>query len=147
MPEAFCQTVTTDDLLAEFITDMSDVDDVSPSIFTCVDNYIDDLCEQVIQNETSIFENGDLDNGNLPFTYILDRVMEKIDTVDDIANSEYGAALTRSVDDTSNSNRFDPDYCEEINFDEITPEDFQLYINSKDANAGNEDAYCEPQTI
>ena len=143
MLDTFDKTVTVDDLLADFVVDMADADELSPSIFTCVDNYIDEMCVQVMRSETSIFENGDMDDGQLPFNYILDKVMEKVDKIDDIANVESLAALTRSLDTDSITNRFDPDYCDDINFDEITPEDFQLYISSPEANAGNEDS--DPQ--
>lgn len=140
MLDAFDKTVTVDDLLADFVVDMADADEISPSIFTCVDNYIDEMCVQIMQSETSIFENGDMDDGQPPFNYILDRVMEKVDKIDDIANVESLAALTRSLDTDSITNRFDPDYCDDVNFNEITPEDFQLYISSPEANAGNEDS-------
>lgn len=143
MLDAFDKTVTVDDLLADFVVDMADADELSPSIFTCVDNYIDEMCVQVMQSETSIFENGDMNDGQLPFNYVLDKVMEKVDKIDDIANVESLAALTRSLDTDSITNRFDPDYCDDVNFDEITPEDFQLYISSPEANAGNEDS--DPQ--
>ena len=143
MLDAFDKTVTVDDLLADFVADMADADEISPSIFTCVDNYIDEMCIQVMQSETSIFENGDMDDGQLPFNYILDRVMEKVDKIDDIASTEYGAAMIRSMNTDETTNRFDPDYCDDVNFDEITPEDFQLYISSPEANAGNEDS--DPQ--
>lgn len=145
LPDAFDKTVTVDDLLADFVADMADDDEeISPSIFTCVDNCIDEMCIEVMQNETSIFENGDLDDGKIPFCYVIDKVIEKLDTVEDIADREYGMAI---MDIRDNINDTDPDYCEGINFDEITPEDFQLYISSPEANAGNEDAYCEPQSI
>ena len=143
MLDTFDKTVTVDDLLADFVVDMADADELSPSIFTCVDNYIDEMCVQVMQSETSIFENGDMDDGQLPFNYVLDKVMEKVYKIDDIANVESLAALTRSLDTDSITNRFDPDYCDDVNFDEITPEDFQLYISSPEANAGNEDS--DPQ--
>lgn len=147
MPDAFDKTVTVDDLMVDFIADMSDADELSPSIFTSVDNYIDEMCIEVMQGETSIFENGDMDNGQLPFNYIVDKVLERIDKVEDIANVESLAALTRSLDTDSTTNHLDPDYCEEINFDEITPEDFQLYISSPESNAGNEDDSNQEQQI
>ena len=110
--------VTPDDLMEEFISDsvVSD-DELSESIFTCVDNYIDDLCIEIMNDENSIFES-DTDT-DTPFTYILDKVMERIDTIENI----------------------DPDYCEGVDFDEITPEDFQLYIPTADTDVDDDDSY------
>lgn len=76
MSEELKNIVTPDDLMEEFVTDMVVADDeLSDSIFTCVDNYIDDLCIEIMNDEKSVFETDtDVDT---PFTYILDKVMEK----------------------------------------------------------------------
>lgn len=126
------QPVTLDSLMTDFVCDMVVADDeLSDSIFTCVDNFIDDLCLRVMEDENNVFET-DRDEGELPFTYIIDKVLERVDTVEDIAIDSYGKVLEKQLSLNGNSefvNNMDPDYCEEINFDEITPEDFQLYIS------------------
>ena len=128
--------VTPDDLMEEFISDsvVSD-DELSESIFTCVDNYIDDLCIEIMNDENSIFES-DTDT-DTPFTYILDKVMEKVDTIEDISGE---AARCEISDESENSS--DPDYCEGVDFDEITPEDFQLYISGNIDDDTYEDGYA-----
>ncbi len=136
------QPVTLDSLMADFVCDMTVADDeLSESIFTCVDNFIDDLCLRVMDDENSVFET-DRDEGDLPFNYILDKVMERVDTICGIADDAYGQALAKQLglkgDEYINS--MDPDYCEGINFDEINPEDFQLYIpNPASDDEGNEE--------
>ena len=126
------QPVTLDSLMTDFVCDMVVADDeLSDSIFTCVDNFIDDLCLRVMDDENNIFE-ADRDEGELPFNYIIDKVLERIDTVEDIANDSYGEVLKKQLGlkaDDEHLNNMDPDYCEDVNFDEITPEDFQLYIS------------------
>lgn len=126
------QPVTLDSLMTDFVCDMVVADDeLSDSIFTCVDNFIDDLCIRVMDDENNIFE-ADRDEGELPFNYIIDKVLERIDTVEDIANDSYGEVLKKQLGlkaDDEHLNNMDPDYCEDVNFDEITPEDFQLYIS------------------
>ena len=128
------EPVTLDSMMGEFVCDMVVADDeLSDSIWTCVDNYIDDLCLRVMDDENSVFET-DRDEGNLPFNYIIDKVLERIDTVDAIADAAYAESLAKSlgVDKSTvdfSSNFMDPDYCEEILFDEITPEEFQLDIS------------------
>ena len=132
IPEGELQRVITpDDIMEEFILDdtVSD-EELSESIFTCVDNYIDALCIDIMKDEnTGLFD--DSDSAELPFSYILDKVMEKVDTVEDIADKSYGNTMKRvlSLDDEHNEfcNKMDPDYCEEVNFSEITPEEFQLF--------------------
>lgn len=125
------QPVTLDSLMTDFVCDMVVADDeLSDSIFTCVDNFIDDLCLRVMDDENNIFE-ADRDEGELPFNYIIDKVLERIDTVEDIASDSYGEVLKKQLGlkaDDEHLNNMDPDYCEDVNFDELTPEDFQLYI-------------------
>lgn len=131
--------VTPDDLMEEYLSDavVSD-DELSDSIFTCVDNYIDDLCIEVMNDENSILDSDtDVDT---PFTYILDKVMERIDTIEKIQVDSYAKVLEKQLLlDSDNSNSMDPDYCEGIEFDEITPEEFQLYIRNADDEQYNED--------
>lgn len=137
MDNSLQNIVTPDDLMEEFITDsiFSD-DELSDSIFTCVDNYIDDLCISIMDDENSIFEDdSDVDT---PFTYILDKVMEKVDSITDIQADAYAQILTRDEDE---GNIDDPDYCEGIDFDNITPEDFQLYISEDNDRDTYEDGY------
>ena len=134
--------VTPDDLMEEFISDsvVSD-DELSESIFTCVDNYIDDLCIEIMNDENSIFES-DTDT-DTPFTYILDKVMERIDTIENIQADSYCKVLEKqlSASDDDYINSSDPDYCEGIDSDEITPEDFQLYIPTADTDVDDDDSY------
>lgn len=142
------KSVTCDDLMEEFISDsiVSD-DELSESIFTCVDNYIDDLCVDVMQNENSLFET-DNNSSDTPFTYILDKVMERVDTIEDIQSDSYAKSLEKQLGingDDEEHNYSDPDYCEGVDFDEVTPEDFQLYIpnaNTDDESVDDEDGYC-----
>ena len=91
------KSVTCDDLMEEFISDsiVSD-DELSESIFTCVDNYIDDLCVDVMQNENSLFET-DNNSSDTPFTYILDKVMERVDTIEDIQSDSYAKSLEKQL--------------------------------------------------
>lgn len=125
------QPVTLDSLMTDFVCDMVVADDeLSDSIFTCVDNFIDDLCLRVMDDENNIFET-DRDECDLPFNFIVDKVLERIDTIEDIANDSYGEVLKKQLGlkgDDEHLNNMDPDYCEDVNFDELTPEDFQLYI-------------------
>lgn len=138
------QPVTLDSLMTDFVCDMVVADDeLSDSIFTCVDNFIDDLCLRVMDDENNIFE-ADRDEGELPFNFIIDKVLERIDTVEDIANDSYGEVLKKQLGlkaDDEHLNNMDPDYCEDVNFDEITPEDFQLYISvpNVDSDANEND--------
>lgn len=128
------QPVTLDSLMADFVCDMEIADDeLSDSIFTCVDNYIDDLCLKTMDNENSVFES-DVNDSELPFNYIIDKVLEKIDTVEKTAYDAYGDSLEKSLMDFSDENTSDPDYCEGINFDNISPEDFQLYVGAVDVD-------------
>lgn len=124
MPE-FDMSVTVDSLMAEFIEDLETIGDYSDSIFCTLDNYIDDLIIKTMDSEDSIFES-DRDDANTPFNYIIDKVLEKVDKIETIGEDEYAKAISNSDLGTSNSS--DPDYCEGIDFIEITPEDFQLYI-------------------
>lgn len=126
--------VTLDSLMSDFVCDMVVADDeLSDSIFTCVDNFIDDLCLRVMDDENSVFET-DRDEGELPFNYIIDKVLEKIDTNEEIASTSYMSAMARSLgvekDMDSDLNYMDPDYCEDVNFDEIDAEDFQLFVGA-----------------
>ena len=137
---------TLDSLMSDFVCDMVVADDeLSDSIFTCVDNFIDDLCLRVMDDENSIFET-DRDEGNLPFNYIIDKVLERIDTIEDISSASYMQAMAKSLGvakgEGSDTNFMDPDYCEEVNFDEINAEDFQLYISvpNVDGEADERDA-------
>lgn len=128
MSEELKNIVTPDDLMEEFVTDMVVADDeLSDSIFTCVDNYIDDLCIEMMNDEKSVFETDtDVDT---PFTYILDKVMEKVDTIDQIQSDSYLSVINKQFnnpDDDKNTD--DPDYCDGVDLSEITPEDFQIYI-------------------
>lgn len=140
------QPVTLDSLMTDFVCDMVVADDeLSDSIFTCVDNFIDDLCLRVMDDENNIFE-ADRDEGELPFNFIIDKVLERIDTVEDIANDSYGEVLKKQLGlkaDDEHLNNMDPDYCEDVNFDEITPEDFQLYISVPNVDGdANENDVC-----
>lgn len=137
------KTVTPDDLMEEFVMDSVVADDeLSDSIFTCVDNYIDDLCISVMDDENSILDSdSDIDT---PFTYILDRVMEKVDTIESIQTDSYAGVLSKqlhSEDDNEFVNNMDPDYCDEIDFDGITPEDFQLFVSGNYDKESEEDSY------
>lgn len=117
--------ITIDSMMAEFISDFDTAEEFSDSIFTCVDNFIDDLAIKTMDNENSIFES-DRDDADAPFSYIIDKVLEKVETIESISNDEYASAIANS--NLGKSNSSDPDYCEGIDFIEITPEDFQLYI-------------------
>ena len=88
--------VTPDDLMEEYLSDAVVADDeLSDSIFTCVDNYIDDLCIEVMDDENSILDSDtDIDT---PFTYILDKVMERIDTIENIQVDSYAKVLEKQV--------------------------------------------------
>lgn len=128
MSEELKNIVTPDDLMEEFVTDMVVADDeLSDSIFTCVDNYIDDLCIEIMNDEKSVFETDtDVDT---PFTYILDKVMEKVDTIDQIQSDSYLSVINKQFNNPDNDkNTDDPDYCDGVDLSEITPEDFQIYI-------------------
>lgn len=128
MSEELKNIVTPDDLMEEFVTDMVVADDeLSDSIFTCVDNYIDDLCIEIMNDEKSVFETDtDVDT---PFTYILDKVMEKVDTIDQIQSDSYLSVINKQFNNPDdNKNTDDPDYCDGVDLSEITPEDFQIYI-------------------
>lgn len=116
--------VTIDSMMAEFVSDFDTAEELPDSIFTCVDNFIDDLVIKTMDNENSIFES-DRDDSDTPFSYIIDKVIENVDTIESIGNDEYASAIANS--NLCKSNSSDPDYCEGIDF-EITPEDFQLYI-------------------
>lgn len=136
MSDELKNVVTIDDLMEEYLSDSIVADDeLSESLFTCVDNYIDDLCVKVMDDENSVFES-DTDS-DTPFTYILDKVMEKVDTIEDISDE---AARCKTSDESENSS--DPDYCEGVDFDEITPEDFQLYISGNIDDDTYEDGYA-----
>lgn len=128
MSEELKNIVTPDDLMEEFVTDMVVADDeLSDSIFTCVDNYIDDLCIEIMNDEKSVFETDtDVDT---PFTYILDKVMEKVDTIEQIQSDSYLSVINKQFSDPDDDkNTDDPDYCDDVDLSEITPEDFQVYI-------------------
>ena len=133
--------VTPDDLMEEYLSDAVVADDeLSDSIFTCVDNYIDDLCIEVMDDENSILDSDtDIDT---PFTYILDKVMERIDTIENIQVDSYAKVLEKQLLlDNDDSNSMDPDYCEGVDFDEISPEDFQLYVRGNVDCDAYEDSY------
>lgn len=140
MSDDFKNIITIDDLMEEYLSDSIVADDeLSDSIFTCIDNYIDDLCIKIMDDENSIFESDN--NSDTPFTYILDKVMEKIDTIENIQSDSYGKVIEKQLSDNyEEDNSSDPDYCEGVDFDEITPEDFQLYI-SRDIDDTEEDGY------
>lgn len=140
MSDDFKNIITIDDLMEEYLSDSIVADDeLSDSIFTCIDNYIDDLCIKIMDDENSIFESDN--NSDTPFTYILDKVMEKIDTIESIQSDSYGKVIEKQLSDNyEEDNSSDPDYCEGVDFDEITPEDFQLYI-SRDIDDTEEDGY------
>lgn len=124
MPE-LDMSVTVDSLMAEFIQDFDMIGDYADSIFCTLDNYIDDLIIKTMDSEDSIFET-DRGDSNTPFNYIIDKVLEKVDNIETIGDDEYAKAIENS--NLGKSNSSDPDYCEGIDFIEITPEDFQLYI-------------------
>ena len=141
MSEKLEKVVTPDDMMEEFVTDMVIADDeLSDSIFTCVDNFIDDLCIKMMDSDKSVFES-DSDDVDTPFSYILDKVMDEVDTIDKIQADSYCDSLEKQLlekDKDSYSNRFDPDYCDGEEFDDITPEEFQLYIPK--VNEDNDEA-------
>lgn len=140
MSDEMKNIVTPDDLMEEFISDMVFADDeLSDSIFTCVDNYIDDLCIEIMKSEDGLFEDdSDVDT---PFTYILDKVMEKVDTIESISDDSYGDVLKKQlVLDGEDDNSFDPDYSEGVD-DNISPEDFQLYVSGNVDLDSEEDSY------
>lgn len=126
------QTTTLDSLMTDFVCDMVVADDeLSDSIWSCVDNFIDDLCLRVMEDESSVFET-DRDDPDTPFNYIVDKVLERIDTIEDISSGSYMQAMAKSLvpkEQDEHYNTMDPDYCEDVNFDEINAEDFQLYIS------------------
>ena len=141
MSEKLEKVVTPDDMMEEFVTDMVIADDeLSDSIFTCVDNFIDDLCIKMMDSDKSVFES-DSDDADTPFSYILDKVMDEVDTIEKIQADSYCDSLKKQLseeDEDSYSNRFDPDYCDGEEFDDITPEEFQLYIPK--VNGDNDEA-------
>ena len=112
MSEKLEKVVTPDDMMEEFVTDMVIADDeLSDSIFTCVDNFIDDLCIKMMDSDKSVFES-DSDDADTPFSYILDKVMDEVDTIDKIQADSYCDSLEKQLlekDKDSYSNRFDPD--------------------------------------
>lgn len=121
----FENAITTDDLMEEFIKDYVVADEeLSDSIFTCIDNYIDSLCIDVMKDENSIYE--DDAEGDVPFTYILDKVMERIDTLEKVQDDAMDNA---SKIDLEYINSFDPDYISPDELGELNPEEFQLFIN------------------
>ena len=64
-----------------------------------------------------------------------------VDTIDKIQADSYCDSLEKQLlekDKDSYSNRFDPDYCDGEEFDDITPEEFQLYIPK--VNEDNDEA-------
>ena len=128
MSEKLEKVVTPDDMMEEFVTDMVIADDeLSDSIFTCVDNYIDDLCIEIMNDEKSVFET-DTDVGT-PFTYILDKVMEKVDTIEQIQSDSYLSVINKQFNaPDADKTTDDSDYCDDVDLSEITPEDFQIYI-------------------
>lgn len=130
------------DLLMEsFVKDMEFSDnELSESIFSTVDNYIDDLCIKELDSEDSIFES-DRDEADTPFNYIVDRVIEKING--DIINQSMDNMAESIASDliSQKTNLTDPDYCDDINFNEITPEDFQLFINNPNLDRDEECDY------
>lgn len=162
MSDSFEKTITPDDLMEEFISDSIVADDeLSDSIFTCLDNYIDDMCIDSIANENcGIFD----DNMPFCFTYTLDKVEEKIDdkieelekkdVLSILGKDEYNIDIENERSDSvndkidpgtalyNNINYFcyDVDYCDGID-DDIDPEDFQLYISKVDDSESTEDSY------
>ena len=144
MSEELKNIVTPDDLMEEFVTDMVVADDeLSDSIFTCVDNYIDDLCIEIMNDEKSVFETDtDVDT---PFTYILDKVMEKVDTIEQIQSDSYLSVINKQFNDPdADKNTDDPDYCDDVDLSEITPEDFQIYIPKIDYD-GDYESHSDEQ--
>ena len=124
--------ITIDDLMEDFLADsLIEDDEFSDSIFTCVDNTIDDMCEEVIQTEGSMFETDRGDCG-IPFSYVIDQVMDKIE---DNINTAYNGEPTSFCNDT------DPDYIESADFNELDPEDFQLYIPTHIDDPEDEDTF------
>ena len=117
--------VTPDDLMEEFVSDMVVADDeLSDSIFTCVDNFIDTLCMDVMKDETSGILDDD-NEGDVPFSYILDKVMEKVDTLDKVQDD---AMANASKIDLDPCNHLDPDFISQEEIGDISPEEFQLFI-------------------
>ena len=104
------QPVTLDSLMTDFVCDMAVADDeLSDSIFTCVDNFIDDLCVQVMQDENSPFET-DPSEGDLPFNYIIDKVLERRAVLNFAreevrANPSFDSSLLSMLDDIPDDNK------------------------------------------
>lgn len=136
-------TNTVDDMMEEFISDMNFADyEISDSIFNCVDNYIDSLCIEMMQSEDNIFES-DRNDSRVPFVYIIDKVLDKVDTIINISSDSIKIppelAKDLGIEDDEFCNKMDPDYCDDIDFTEISPEEFQLYIPNVDRNTYPED--------
>lgn len=136
-------TNTVDDMMEEFISDMNFADyEISDSIFNCVDNYIDSLCIEMMQSEDNIFES-DRNDSRVPFVYIIDKVLDKVDTIINISSDSIRIppelAKDLGIEDDEFCNKMDPDYCDDIDFTEISPEEFQLYIPNVDRNTYLED--------
>lgn len=136
-------TNTVDDMMEEFISDMNFADyEISDSIFNCVDNYIDSLCIEMMQSEDNIFES-DRNDSRVPFVYIIDKVLDKVDTIINISSDSIRIppelAKDLGIEDDEFCNKMDPDYCDDIDFTEISPEEFQLYIPNVDRNTYPED--------
>lgn len=136
-------TNTVDDMMEEFISDMNFADyEISDSIFNCVDNYIDSLCIEMMQSEDNIFES-DRNDSRVPFVYIIDKVLDKVDNIINISSDSIRIppelAKDLGIEDDEFCNKMDPDYCDDIDFTEISPEEFQLYIPNVDRNTYPED--------
>ena len=137
-------TQECDLLLESFVKDMDFSDDtLSDSIFNCVDNYIDDLVEEELANNSSIFETDDANDPGTPFTFIVDRVLEKINgDIEKQAAKDTTLGLMDAL--SQNENDTDDHYLTiGPDFDNISPEDFQLYICNP--NLDNEQE-CEYNT-
>lgn len=119
---------TLDGMMEDFIKDMNGDDyDISDSIYNTLDNYIDDLCIKEMDGDNGIF-NSDRNDEKLPFNFVLDKVMEKVDNL--ITNAaEAECHVIYNLDDCdATTNHTDPDYCDCPETDNISAEDFQLYI-------------------
>ena len=115
-------TNTVDDMMEEFISDMNFADyEISDSIFNCVDNYIDSLCIEMMQSEDNIFES-DRNDSRVPFVYIIDKVLDKVDTIINISSDSIRIppelAKDLGIEDDEFCNKMDPDYCDDIDFTE-----------------------------
>lgn len=122
---------TVDNVMIDFVEDMEYADDeiYHDTLFSTVDNYIDDMVLETYNEECSndIFNCDDGDQCNLPFNYIIDKTLEKLTSTNDINDHMI--------------NSTDPDFCEDIEVCNISPEDFQISVKLPDPEDYNHIEY------